>query len=89
MHRPDFYNQTNLVMVSGVHSSLNSNRHHHIRFENFSLKIHYPPPYEREAWHYQRANVNQIRQAIIKFPWDNRFANISVNELVQLFTQTL
>ena len=35
------------------------------------------------------ANVNLTRQAISEFPWDNRFANISVNEQVQLFTQTL
>ena len=84
-----FTNQPNLVMESGVHSSLHSNCHHHITFAKFNLKIHYPPPYEREVWHYQRANVDQIRQAISEFPWDNRFANISVNEQVQLFTQTL
>ena len=24
-----------------------------------------------------------------KFPWDNRFANISVNEQLQLFSQTI
>ena len=81
--------QPNLVMESGVHSSLHANCHHHITFAKFNLKIHYPPPYEREVWHYQRANVDQIRQAISEFPWDNRFANISVNEQVQLFTQTL
>ena len=84
-----FTNQPNLVMEFGVHSSLHSNCHHHIMFAKLNLKIHYPPPYEREVWHYQRANVNQIRQAISEFPWDNRFANISVNEQVQLFTQTL
>ena len=89
MHRPDFYKSTKLVMESGVHSLLHSNCHHHITFAKFNLKIHYPPPYEREVWHYQRVNVNQIRQAISEFPWDNRFASISVNEQVQLFTQTL
>ena len=35
------------------------------------------------------ANVYQIRQAISEFPWDNRFANINVNEQMQLFTQTI
>ena len=76
-------------MESGVHSSLHANCHHHITFAKFNLKIHYPPPYEREVWHYQKANVDQIRQAISRFPWDNRFANINVNEQVQLFTQTI
>ena len=56
-------------------------------FAKFNLKIHYPLPYEREVWHYQKANVDQIRQAIREFPWDNRFADISVNEQVQLFIQ--
>ena len=84
-----FTTQPNLVMESGVHPSLHSNCHHHITFAKFNLKIHYPPPYEREVWHYQKANVDQITQAISEFPWDNRFANISVNEQVQLSTQTI
>ena len=31
-------------------------------------------------------NVEQIRQKKREFPWEKRFANISVNEQVQLFT---
>ena len=76
-------------MESGVHYSLHSSCHHHIPFPKFNLKIHYSPPYEWEVWHYQKANVDQIRQAISEFPWDNRFVNINVNEQVQLFTQTI
>ena len=34
-------------------------------------------------------NVDQIREAISEFPCDNRFANISINEQVQLFTHTI
>ena len=75
-----FTTQPNLVMESGVHYSLHSSCHHHITFAKFNLKIHYLPHYEREVWHYQKANVNQIRQAIREFPWDNRFENISVSE---------
>ena len=44
-----FTNQPNLVMESGVHSWLHSNFHHHITFVKFNLKIHYPPPHEREV----------------------------------------
>ena len=83
-----FTTQSNLVMKSGVHSSLQSNCHHHIAFAKFKLKIHYPPSYEREVWHYQKVNADQTRQAICEFPWENGFTNISVNEQVQLFTQT-
>ena len=57
-------------------------------FAKFNLKIHYPPPYKREVWHYQNANVDQIRQVISKIPWDNRFGNMSESEKMQLFTQT-
>ena len=84
-----FTTQPHLVMESGVYFSLQANCHHHINFAKFNLKIHYAPLYEREVWHYQKANVDQIRQAISRFPWDNRFANINVNEQVQLFTQTI
>ena len=76
-------------MESGFYSSLHSNCHHHITFAKFSLTIHDPRPYEREVLHNQRANVDQIRQAINEFPWDNRFAKISVNKQAQLFTQNL
>ena len=76
-------------MESAVHSSLQTNCHYHITFAKFNFKIHFLPPYEREVWHYQKANVDQIRQAISEFPWDNCFANINVNERVKLFTQTI
>ena len=39
-----FKTQPNLIMESGVHSSLNANCHHHKTFPKFNLKIHYPPP---------------------------------------------
>ena len=84
-----FTTQPNLVVESGVHSLLHASCHHHITFPEFNLKIHYHPPYEWEVWHYQNANVDQIRQATSQFPWDNRFANINVNEQVQLFTETI
>ena len=39
--------QPNLVMESGVHSSLRKNCHHQIIYAKFNLKIYYPPPFER------------------------------------------
>ena len=36
--------------------------------QKINLKVFYPPPYEPETWHYQRAkNVDQIQQAIEQF----------------------
>ena len=43
-----FTSQPNLVMESGVHSSLHPNCHHQITYAKFNLKIYYPPPYERK-----------------------------------------
>ena len=34
--------QPNLVIESGVYSSLHSNCHHHIIYARFNLKIYYP-----------------------------------------------
>ena len=84
-----FTSHPNLVMESGVHSSLHENCHHQITYEKFNLKIYYPPPYEREVWHYQKANVENIRKATSEFPWERRLANSDVNEKVYLFNNTI
>ena len=76
-------------MESGVHPSLHSNGHHQITYAKFNLRIHYPLPYEREIWHYQKANIDQIRKAMEQFPWDRSFKNLEVNEMVFLFNKTI
>ena len=60
----------NLAIESGVHPSLHPNCHHLITYNKFNLKIHYPPPYEREIWHYDQANVDHIRKAVNLFSWE-------------------
>ena len=62
-----FTSQPNLVMESGVHSLLHPNCHHQMTYAKFNLKIYYPPPYEREIWHYGKANVDLIRRSIEEF----------------------
>ena len=42
----------NLVIESGVHSSLHTNCHRLITFVKSNLKIHYLPPYEQEVCYY-------------------------------------
>ena len=56
--------QPNLVMESDVHFSLHKNCHHQIIYAKLNLKVYYPSPYEREIWHYQKANIENIRKAI-------------------------
>ena len=84
-----FTSQTNLVMESAVHSPLYENCHHQLVYDKFNLNVWYPPPYEREIWHYQYANIDQIKRAIEKFPWEKSFRNLCINEMVHLFNKTI
>ena len=69
-------------MESGVHSSLHENCHHQITYAKFNLKIYYSPPHEQEVWHYQKADIENVGQAISEFPWERRFTNSDNNEKV-------
>ena len=77
-----FCSQPNLVIESGIHPSLYPNCHHQIIYAKFELKIYYPPPYEREVWHYQNADSNAIKKAMTDFFWEGAFENLSVDEKV-------
>ena len=81
--------QSNLVMESGVHSWLHKNRHHQTTYSKFNLKTYYLPPYERENWNYQKANIENISKAMDQFSWAMRFININVNKKVNLFKKTV
>ena len=81
--------QPNYSDESGLHSSLHEHCHHKIIYLKFNLKIYFPPPYEREIWHYQETNIKNIQKAIYQFPWAMRFTNIYVNEKLNLFNKTI
>ena len=76
-------------MESRVHLSLHPNCHHQITYAKFNLKIHYPPPYEREIWYYDQANVDHIRKAVDLFPWKKIFKNPNINDMIFLFNKTV
>ena len=84
-----FTSQPNLVIESGVHSSLHANFHHQITYVKFNLNVIYPPPYEREVWHYKLANSDCIQRAIINFDWEKAFHNVDVNKQVMLLNETV
>ena len=77
-----FTSQANLINESDVGPSLHPNSHHQIIFAKFNLKIHCPPPYFRDIWHYQDVKTDLIRRAIDMFDWDRAFVNTNVNEKV-------
>ena len=84
-----FNSQPNLLIESGVHPSLHPNCHHQIVFAKFNLDIVCPPPYEREIWHYQKANIDLIKRAINSFDWEEAFSNIDIDKMVSIFNQTI
>ena len=84
-----FTSQPNLVMNSGVHSSLHPNCHHQIIHAKFNLKIFYPPPYERVVWHYQDANNDLIHRSISQFNWERAFSSKGVNKQISIFNETI
>ena len=61
-----FNSQTNLLIYSGVHPSLHPHCHHPI-FGKFKLDIVFPLPYEREIWHYRKANIDLTLYYVILF----------------------
>ena len=77
----------NLLTESGVRAFLHPNCHHQIIFAKFNLDIVYPPPYEREIWHYQKANIDLINRAINSFDWEKAFSNI--DKMVSIFNQAI
>ena len=76
-------------MDAGIHPSLHASCHHQIVYAKFNLKIHYPPPYEREVWHFQKADINLIRRAMNEFNWERAFFNLNINEMVSVFNTTI
>ena len=56
-----FNSQPNLLIESGVHPSLHPNCHHQIIFAKFKLENSLSTTYEREIWHYQKANIDLIK----------------------------
>ena len=45
--------------------------------------------HERGVWHYQKANIENIRKAISQFLWERHFAKSDVKEKVYLFNKTI
>ena len=80
-----FASQPNLVIDAGIHPSLHASCHRQIVYAKFNLKIYYPPPCEREVWHFQKADINLIRRAMNKFNWERAFFNLNINEMVSVF----
>ena len=84
-----FTEQPNVAVNSGVHPSLHVKCHHQIIHCKSNLMIIYPPPYERLAWDYKRANTDAIISSINQVDWEFLFSNKNVHQQVYIFNKTL
>ena len=76
-------------MDSGVHPSLHSKSHHQIICAKCDLKVFYPPPNERNVWHFSQANSDHIERAINLFDWESSLNSLNFNEQVSIFNETI
>ena len=80
--------------MESVHSSLCRNCHHRLIYAKINLKLFYLSHYECEIWHYERANIDQIQQAIEQFSSEKSFRNLTkwyfylILKLLKIFFQT-
>ena len=82
-----FILKSNLSVKSGTQPSFHPNCHYQIIYTKFNLEAFHPPPYTREVWHYQYANVDLIRRSINQFDWDRTLANKRVDGKVFIFNK--
>ena len=82
--------QPNLVLNCGTCPSLDAYCHHQIVHCKINLRLSPPPPYDRKIWHFNQANVEDIKRSISMFPWGTELnLNRDPNHQVKLFTKTV
>ena len=81
--------QPNLVMNSGVRPSLDPTVKHQIIYCKLNFKIPPPPKYQRKIWHFNRAQVEQIRKSIAGFPWSEQLGTQDPSRQVSLLNKTI
>ena len=86
-----FTDQPNLVSESGVrvHSSLYSTCHHQIIYAKINFQAYLPPPYQRDIWHYKKAEADLIKRSVKAFNWEGAMLNLNTNDQVDVLTDTL
>ena len=67
--------------------SLHPSRHNKIIYAKFNLKIHKPPPYKRQIWHYDKANADHIRKLVDLYPWGKALRNLSISSIILLYNK--
>ena len=84
-----FTNHPDLIINSGIHSSIHPNCHHQIIHAEIDFKVFFPPPYQRKIWHYNRADYEGLRNCVNNFDWERAFSNNHIEKQVEIFNHTI
>ena len=58
-------------------------------YVKFKLKIHFPPPYEREILHYGQRSTERIRRPVHESNWQRAFSKLNTSERASFFKKTI
>ena len=78
-----------LAVNCGTKSSLNSKCHLRITHCKLNINIEYPCPYERLAWDYKKAHIDNIKNSIKSVNLEFLLNNKTVNRQVAIFNETI
>ena len=63
--------------------------HHNIILGRINIHTALPPSYVCEVWDYSKASIKNIQKAVPIFGWKKAFENLSVDEKLNLRSETL
>ena len=81
--------QPNILVDYGVHPSLYKTCHNEITYGKINLSAPPPPSYKRKIWEYNNANIAEIRHTLQNIDWDEKFQNLHVDSMTDVFRNTL
>ena len=81
--------QPYLFVDSGVLPSLDNHSKHNIIHGRLNFPSPSPPPYKRRIWDYKISNISAIQQKLSETDWHSLFAQLNVNEMALVFTDTV
>ena len=74
--------QTNLLVESGAHPSLDDNCQHQIIYGKLTVSPLHAPPYTRTVWECEKENTPSIGAAISAINWESTFHGLQTDEIV-------
>ena len=74
--------QPNLVVSNEVVGSIYDKCHHQINHVKINLQCFHPPPYQRQVWHFARADKDSIQRACRMYDWEGEIDRIDDPDLL-------